>query len=394
MGMRVMNALVNDVASPPVAEADGWLRPQQDFPEQPLLNLAQGVPSYAPALALREEMARLALDENSARYTAILGIPALRSAMAAHLGEVYQAPIDAASVAITAGCNQAYCSVIQALAGPGDEVILSVPFYFNQNMWLQMQGITPRYLRCDPHTALPDAHACEALVTPRTRAVVLVSPNNPTGAIYPPALLEAFLEMARRHDIALVLDETYKDFLPDAARPHALFQQPDWQQGFISLHSFSKSYAMTGYRVGAIAAAATVLESVEKVLDCVTICASNLSQRAAAFALENLSAWRRQRCAELVNRADALRQAFGDSSLNYRLLSAGGFFAYVRHPFDGASSLAVAQHLASEHNLLCLPGTMFGPGQEPYLRLSFTNVDGSRFGEVIERLLASQRTFT
>ena len=390
---EVLNALVRDVASPPIAEADTWIPDQSRFPDTPLLNLAQGVPSYAPAPALREEIGRLALDPASARYTPILGIDELRTQLAAHLTETYAAPVDAAQVAITAGCNQAYCTVMHALAGPGDEVILTAPFYFNQNMWLQMQGVQPRYLHCDAHSALPDVEAAEALISARTRAIVLVSPNNPTGAIYPAELIARFHALATHHGITLVLDETYKDFLPDAARPHACFEAPEWSRHLVSLHSFSKSYSMTGYRVGAIVASSDVLESVEKILDCVTICPSNLSQRGAAFALRELDSWRRQRCAEMVSRASALRAAMADPSLDYVLLSAGGFFAYVRHPFEGSSSHAVARHLAGEHNLLCLPGTMFGPEQEPFLRISFTNVDEQAFPDMVQRLRDSQSTF-
>lgn len=214
--MGTLNTLVEDVASPPIAEADSWLKPQHAFPGKPLLNLAQGVPSYPPALALREEVGRLALEERSARYTPILGLEGLRDGFARHVAEVYSAPLEANRVAITAGCNQAYCTIIQALAGARDEVILTVPFYFNHDMWLRMQGIDSVYLHCDLDTCLPDVERCESLITSRTRALVLVSPNNPTGAIYPPRLLQRFSDLARRHGITLVLDETYF-VIPSAA---------------------------------------------------------------------------------------------------------------------------------------------------------------------------------
>jgi len=137
-----------------------------------------------------------------------------------------------------------------------------------------------------------------------------------------------------------------------------------------------------------------VLAQVEKILDCVTICPANLSQRVAQFALESLGQWRDERCGELVSRADALREAFTRDELRYQLLSAGGYFAYVRHPFNGMPSPQVARHLAATHNLLCLPGSMFGPDQDAFLRLSFTNMAREQLGELVERLIQSQTTLS
>ncbi len=298
--------------------------------------------------------------------------------------------MSAQNVAITPGCNQAFCATLHALAGPGDRVILTAPYYFNHQMWLTMQGVEPVLLPCAEADGLPCVDAAHSLVDERTKALVLVSPNNPTGAIYSPELLDAFLELSLRLDIALVVDETYKDFLPARARPHALFTASRWDKSFISLHSFSKSYSLTGYRVGAIVAGNRVLQQIEKVLDTVAICASQLSQRAALYALTHLDAWRDERCDELVARAGALRDAFARNDLEYRLVTAGGFFAYVRHPFDRTPSKTIAQRLAGEQNVLCLPGSMFGPNQESFLRFSFTNVGEEQFPALTERLVATQ----
>ncbi|MCB1743870.1 MAG: aminotransferase, partial [Gammaproteobacteria bacterium] len=288
------------------------------------------------------------------------------------------------------GCNQAFCAVLTALAGAGDEVLLATPYYFNHEMWLTMNGIQPRLVPCNPDDGLPEPAAFEAQIGPRTRAVVLVSPNNPTGAIYPPELLEQMAGLARRHGLALVLDETYRDFVDPAGPPHRLFSRGDWRDCLISLHSFSKSFSLTGYRVGAVVAGAEVLAAVEKFLDCAAICPTHVSQLCAQYALERLSEWRRQRCAQMRSRARAFAGMFDSNSLGYRLVSVGAFFAYVRHPFEGRPSLQVARDLAAEQNLLCLPGSMFGPGQDAFLRFSFTNVGEARFEELFERLRYSQ----
>jgi aspartate/methionine/tyrosine aminotransferase len=254
MSLR-LNPLVLGVAEPPIAEAQGWIEGRTFPPDRPLLNMAQAVPSYPPADALQELLADVVRRPDASLYTEILGLPCLRSALAAHMGETYGADLGASDFAITAGCNQAFCVAMSALAGPGDEVILPAPWYFNHEMWLQMQGVTPVPLPCgEAAGAMPDPADAAELVGERTRAIVLVTPNNPTGAIYPPELIAAFYELARERNIALVLDETYKDFMPGESPPHDLFKRGDWRDIFIQLYSFSKAYSLTGYRVGSVAA--------------------------------------------------------------------------------------------------------------------------------------------
>src|SRR5207247_1137790 len=114
-----------------------------------------------------------------------------------------------------------------------------------------------------------------------------------------------------------------------------------------------------------------LLAEIEKIIDCVAICAPHISQRAALFGLRSLDGWKREKVNKMRERLDALRAAFRRPGLNFELMSSGAFFAYVRHPFAGASAKEVAMRLASGHDLLCLPGSMFGPGQDRYLRIAF-----------------------
>jgi aspartate/methionine/tyrosine aminotransferase len=233
---------------------------------------------------------------------------------------------------------------------------------------------------------IPRVSDAAAAIDERTRAIVLVSPNNPTGAIFPPQAIGAFYELAREKNIALILDETYKDFRSDPAPPHDLFQRPDWRDSFVQLYSFSKVYALTGYRVGSIIAGPTFIREVEKIMDCVAISAPRVSQNAALFGLKSLAAWKEEKSAMMVERLNALRSAFTEAKKSYELVSSGAYFAYVRHPFEGVPAKTVAQRLAKEHQLLCLPGSMFGPGQDRYLRLAFANVEAEVMPEVVDRL--------
>ena len=387
-----MNSLasgtIQGIEAPPIAEAMSWISAGPS--NRALINLCQAVPSYPPAEALAEEVGRLARLPATSLYSEILGIPALRRALAQSLSADYGAEIAGDNIAITAGCNQAFAATMMALAEAGDNVILPVPYYFNHHMWLEMLGIRPRYLRAiKAESTIPSASDAAELIDERTRAIVLCSPNNPTGAIYPAQTIRDFYRLAAGRGLALVIDETYKDFRVDPHPPHDLFNEPHWGDCFIQLYSFSKVFALTGYRVGSVAASPEFLAELEKILDCVAICAPTISQGAALFGLNSLNQWKEQKLALARDKALALRQAFEHRALEYRLLSVGAFFAYVRHPF-AEDARTVAKRLAHRHDLLALPGSMFGPDQEHYLRLAFADADAALMPDVVGRLIESQ----
>jgi aspartate/methionine/tyrosine aminotransferase len=388
--MPHVNPLLAAVAVPPIAEAANWIKGRVFPPDRPLIDLCQAVPGYPPAESLTSHLAARIAEPAMARYTDILGLPALRRALADEAGAFYGAAIAPEQVAITAGCNQAYCLALMALAGPGDEVILPLPYYFNHQMWLDMLGIRARHLAFRPDRGgVPEPGEAAALIGPRTRAIVLVTPNNPTGAIYPASVIADFHRLAREHGLALVLDETYRDFLPAAGAPHRLFEEPGWADTLVHLYSFSKVFSLTGYRVGAAICGAGLAAEIAKAMDCVSICAPRLGQEAALYGLGALAVWREEKRLLMRERLSALRQAMRRNHTGYELVSAGAYFAYMRHPFAGESATAVAQRLAAEQNLLVLPGSMFGPQQEGFVRCAFANVEAALMPEVARRLAAS-----
>jgi aspartate/methionine/tyrosine aminotransferase len=380
---------ISRIEAPPISEAMTWVRP--GLRNRALLNLCQAVPSYAPAEALQAEIADLARDPDIHLYTDIHGIPELRSALSQHMAVDYRGHIDPDNVSITSGCNQAFCAAIMAVAQRGDNVVLPVPYYFNHQMWLDMLGVEKRLIpafaegRTHP---LPEEVA--ALIDGRTRAIVLCSPNNPTGAIYPAPVIDGFYALAKARGIALIIDETYKDFRASPEPLHNLFAKPDWQDTFVQLYSFSKVFAMTGYRAGSIIAGSKVLAEAEKILDCMAICAPQISQRAALFGLAHLDDWKREKQRLMETRRAALLAAFTDRRLAYKLMSSGAYFAYVKHPFAKATAKSVAVRLAGEHDVLCLPGSMFGPDQDSYLRFAFANSPPEDMPVLAERLIESQ----
>ena len=381
-----VNPAVNRIEAPPIMEAQSWVKP--GLRNRPLLNLCQAVPSWKCAEALDDEVARLAHEPGISLYTDIYGIAELRSAIADHFSADYRGKVLAENVCVTAGCNQAFAAAIMAIGRAGDNVIVPVPYFFNHTMWLGMLSVEARFV---PGIGEPDVAAVATLIDDRTRAIVLCSPNNPTGSIYSPETIRALFDLARARGIALVIDETYKDFRDGDAPAHPIFAIDGWQDSFIHLYSFSKAYAMTGYRVGAITASTRVLAEIEKIMDCLAICTTHISQRAALFALTRLEDWKRAKIAMMHGRLSALRQAFERQGLRYELVSSGALFAYVKHPFADETAKQVAMRLAGEHDLLCLPGSMFGPGQERYLRIAFANAEASDMETLVDRLIESQR---
>ena len=373
---------------PPVMEARRWLVGVDFPPHRPLINISQAAPVDLPPLALRQAIAEAALNDPAAHlYGPVLGLPALRAEIAQQWSQAYGGIIRDTEVAITMGCNQAFCAVMSTLAGAGDAVILPTPWYFNHKMWLDMQGVTTLPLATGAGL-IPDAATCAALITPRTRAIVLVSPNNPGGVEYPSQTLSDFRDLARRHGIALIVDETYRDFDSRNTRPHDLFTNPDWADTFIHLYSFSKTYRLTGHRVGAVVASESRLAEIEKFLDTVAICPSQLGQIAALWGMRNLSQWVAGERAEILARKSAMIAGFA-ALPDWRLLGCGAYFAYVEHPYTTPSDV-LCKRLVAEASLLMLPGTMFQPNQSPdgqrQIRIAFANVDTTGIAEVFRRL--------
>ncbi|HQY43751.1 MAG TPA: aminotransferase [Paracoccaceae bacterium] len=384
----LLNPAMTGTFAPPVMEARRWLDGVTFPADRPLINVSQAAPVDPPPEGLRQAIADAALTRTEAHlYGPVLGMPELRAEVAGQWSVQYGGRIAPEEVAITQGCNQAFCAVLATLAGHGAEVILPTPWYFNHKMWLDMAGSTAVPLTTGPDL-IPDAEAAARLITSKTRAIVLVSPNNPGGVEYPAETLRAFFDLARAHGIALIVDETYRDFDSRTGAPHDLFADPDWRGTLIHLYSFSKAYRLTGHRVGAVVADAGLLAQVEKFLDTVAICPSQLGQIGALWGMRNLAQWVAGERAEILARRQAMVDGFARLP-DWRLLGCGAYFAYAEHPYP-LSSPDMARRLVREAGILMLPGTMFMPDDDPrgrqQFRIAFANVDRAGIAALIDRL--------
>jgi len=376
---------IGRVHYPPISEVRQWAA--EYARELPLIDLCQAVPDYPPAEELTSYMASVVADPLTARYTPDEGLPHVREALAARYRRIYGADLDAGNICLTIGASQAFWLAIMTLCQAGDEVIVQTPYYFDHDMGLAMLGIRRSYAPFDPAGGgVPSALAIASLITRRTRAILLVTPSNPTGTVTPPAIIEELYRLAEKHGIALVLDETYADFVVSDAPPHRLFTNPDWGEHFIHIMSFGKTYSLTGYRAGLLLASNRLIHHALKVQDTMVVCQPRLTQMALAFAADTLDPWVRENCRMMARRHDLFCKEFALPGNPFELVASGSFFGWVRHPFDGLTGRQAARKLIDEAGLITLPGEVFGPGFEGYLRLALGNIGEERIPEAMARL--------
>ncbi len=385
-----INPLVRDLSGPPIPAVQRWAA-AYGLDNGPLLDFSQAVPGYPPHADLLGWLGVAAASTALTGYGEIEGEPVLREAYAAHVSGLYNADVTSSDIQITSGCNQAFFATMMAIAEPGDNVALICPYYFNHRMTLDLMGVAVNAIESRAEDGfLPEPDVVAQAINTKTRAVVLVTPNNPTGAIYPDSLLKAVFDICHAHGVWLVIDETYRDFLPNAsAPPHGLLGEERWRESCIQLYSFSKAYGIPGHRLGAIAADPGMISQLVKIMDNLQICAPRPVQDAIAQAIPALGGWRETNRREMTDRAMAFRSVIKWQSA-WKLESMGGYFAYLRHPFGDLSSVAVAERFACDHGVVTLPGAYFGEAQEPFLRLAFANVDVPTIETFADRLSAFQ----
>ncbi|EHS49329.1 aminotransferase class I and II [Rhizobium sp. PDO1-076] len=379
------NPLVSKLSPPPVPSVFAWGR-AYDGECGPLIDLSQAVPGYPPHPDMLAWLAESAGSRAYAGYGPIEGETELRTAYATEQQAIYGANVTVDNIHITAGCNQAFIAAAMALAGNGDSVGLTEPFYFNQETTLGMLGIRRELLPLDPATGfVPTLEGVHAVLAKGVKAIALVSPNNPTGAIYPADLLRDIFEACRSAGAFLILDETYRDFLPGHEHPHDLLSVPGWEDNLILLYSFSKSFCIPGHRLGAITAGPRAVAEIAKVMDNLQICAPRAPQAAVARAIPALRDWREVNRAEILARAETLKSVMADLPA-WKMDSIGAYFAFIRHPFDGQPSALIAEQLAKRAGILCIPGAYFGDSQQAYLRFAFANADSETIRGLTARL--------
>lgn len=385
----ITNPLVNSVQPPPITEVKSWIKGRTFAPDQQLIDLCQAIPGYPPPRELIDHLHLKLDDPMTYKYSPDEGLAEVREELCRWYQRFYLQAPDPEQICLTIGASQAFWLAIICLCRPGDEVIIQLPAYFDHLMGLETLGIKPVYAPFRPEDGgRPDVATIASLISPRTRAILLVTPSNPTGAIVTPSQADELYHLARNHGIALILDETYNAFI--GRQPHHLFKRRDWPENFIHFASFGKTFALTGLRCGVLIAARELIDQALKIQDSMVVCQPRPAQLALAYGCRHLDSWVKSNAKMMQQRHDEFKTRFIAAGSAFELAASGAFFAWVKHPWPDLNGRQAARRLADEANMITLPGEAFGPGLESYLRLAFGNLDLERIPEAVNRFRTLQ----
>jgi aspartate/methionine/tyrosine aminotransferase len=370
-----MGGVIPSLAHGPAETAHSGIREIGNLASQTpgAIQLHVGQPNFPTPQHIKDAGKR-AIDENKTFYTHTQGLLSLREKLAVKLERVNGIRVTPDRIATTPGGVGGIAAVFAAVLEPGDEVLLPDPGWPNTRIMLSWTGTRGLFYPCQPNQHFePDLDAMERLVTPRTKLLVINSPNNPTGAVYPQAVVERLIDFAQRHNLWLLSDECYDQILLDGSWTSPAALAPD-DPRIASVFTFSKTYAMTGWRLGYVAGSAELLDSVTKILESNSSCVSTITQVAGEAAVEGPqdcvtemnSAYRRRR--DLV--VDLLREEglFVDEPN-------GAFYCMADVSPSGMSSRDFAFALLRERGVSVAPGTAFGKVAKGAVRISLASSD-------------------
>jgi aspartate/methionine/tyrosine aminotransferase len=340
------------------------------------ISLAVGEPGFATPPHIVEAACQ-ALHDGFTKYSPNPGYLELREAIAAKLERVNGYRVDPGSeVFVTVGAMQALALTFMVGIDPGDEVILTDPSYTNFDATITLAGGRTVFVPTDPECGyLPHVEDVAAAITPRTRAILVNSPANPTGAVYPRDLLHAIAELCLRHDLLLISDETYAALTYGDIRNVSPASFPGLRDRTVSIYSFSKEYAMTGWRIGYLTGPAPMLEVMAPVQEAMASCVNSATQRAALAALRGP-----QECVETMRRAYQRRRDLVVERMS-RVPGVrcprpdGAFYAFPDVRGVTLDTQRLAERLLFDHKVVVSPGEAFGPRSAGFLRLSYATSD-------------------
>lgn len=381
--MRIRKS-VQELYYPPIC---GWkdLAARELDPTRKVHDLSQAVPNYPPPDEIRKALRGAIEEPEYSQYTADEGLPELRDAVRAELRRLYACDAGAENICVTAGANNAFFSALNTLAAAGDKIVFLAPYFFNYFMAARICGMRPVEIvrRADDGFALP-LQEIEDRLTPDTRAVVLVNPCNPTGRSCSQEEVAGLFKLCRSRGVTLISDEVYNYFHDEPDRPASVLNIPGFEESAVCIHSYSKTFSLTGFRVGFLAGSPGFLREFIKVHDTNVICAPRIAQHAALAGLREAGAWLKEKTAVMRGRIEAFKSAFARTSSRFSLLSAGAFFVYLRG--GGKTGEEICEDLIRRENIVAIPGGVFGPGQERCVRLALGNAPAEDIPEVVEKL--------
>ena len=367
-----MSVLLDRLA-PRIVEEDGAFRTRMLGIAAGMTNLialGRGDPDFhTPAHIV--EAAKAALDANQHHYTGPTGIPQLREAIAADLAARYGLDYAADEVVVTAGAQEGIMLTMLGLCSPGDEVLITSPRFTSYDTAVRLCGGTPVPVPTfEKDDFALDVAEIEKRITPATRMFVLVSPNNPTGAVTPPDAIRAIADLAIRHDLIVVADEIYGQLVYPPNEHLSIPTLPGMRERTVTLNGFSKTYAMTGWRVGYLAAPADLVHMLTEPRHTLSINTSTISQHAALAALTGPQHPIEDMIAAYAERRAWLMPALTDAGFTYGH-PGGAFYIYTNVSSTGLPAPGFCERLLRETGVMVFPGTMFGDESTDYIRISY-----------------------
>ncbi|NNF14684.1 MAG: pyridoxal phosphate-dependent aminotransferase [Gemmatimonadetes bacterium] len=366
-------SLLAERLAPRIVEEDGAFRTRMlgiAAGRTDLIALGRGDPDFhTPAHIV--QAAKDALDDNKHHYTGPTGIQPLREAIAANLAQRYGLDYGVDEIIVTAGAQEGIMLTMLGLCSPGDEVLITSPRFTTYDTAVRLCGGTPIPVPTfeDDDFAL-DVAEIEKRVTPRTRAFVLVSPNNPTGAVTPPEAIRAIADLARRRDLLVVADEIYGRMIYEPNEHLSIATLPGMRERTVTLNGLSKTYSMTGWRVGYLGAPADFVAKMVEARHTLSINSSSISQYAAVAALTGPQEPIDAMIAEYAARRAWLMPALTEAGFTYGH-PGGAFYIYTNVSSTGLPAPDFCERLLEETGVMLFPGTMFGDESTDYIRISY-----------------------
>lgn len=334
-----------------------------------VISLSVGEPDFPTPWVIREE-AYYHLEKGHTSYTSNWGLIELREEIARYMERYDLRYKPENEILITVGASEGVDAVLRAILNPGDEIIVVQPCYVNYTPLAELTGSRIVPVDTSANGFYPTAAQIEGALTPRTKAVMMCSPNNPTGTMIPRDELEKIAEVVRKSQIWCISDEIYCELVYDGSRHVSIASFPGMKDYTIILNGFSKSFAMTGWRIGYIAAPAEVLAQIVKLHGYNTICAPIFSQYAAVEGLRR--GWKDVERMRLSyqQRRNLMLKSFGDMGLEVPEPT-GAFYMFPSIKGLGVTSEEFATRLFQKHNVAVVPGSVFGEGGEGHIRCCY-----------------------
>jgi aspartate/methionine/tyrosine aminotransferase len=351
------------------------------------ISLGQGVVSYSPPRSAIELLPKFLAEPTNNLYKAVEGIPPLLTALSGKLRAFNGIEINQENcIVVTAGSNMGFMNAILAITFPGDEIILNTPYYFNHEMAIAMAGCRAVLVATDENYQLRPEAIAQA-ITPRTRAIVTISPNNPTGVVYSQEVLRQVNQICRNHGIYHISDEAYEYFTYDGVKhvsPGAFSSSSEYT---ISLYSLSKAYGFASWRIGYMVIPQHLLTAVKKVQDTILICPPVVSQYAALGALQAKEEYLRENIGAIAEVRQLVMASLNHLQGCCSITPANGAFYFFLKVHIQMDALELVERLIQEHKVAVIPGTTFGMEDGCYLRVAYGALQKDTVKEGMERLV-------